>query len=91
MGRDALNKVDWTLPGMEKFSEDDIAFFKRDIADDDGGLVCEMACLGWGFWPVKNKGFYDERLLRVIANFIEIQNKPIWDAYDVYLEEKLNE
>ena len=84
MGGDALEKVDWTLPGMEKFSADDIAFFKRDIADPDGGIVNSIHCLGWAYWPVRNKGYLDEQLLRVIADFIEIQNKPFWDEYDAY-------
>lgn len=84
MGRDALKTVDWTLPGMEKFSQADLDFFEREIVADDPHIVNAMASLGWAYWPVSNKGFLDERLLRKIADFIEIQNKPFWDSYEEY-------
>jgi hypothetical protein len=29
-----LAAVNWELPGMEKFSKDDITFFKREICND---------------------------------------------------------
>ena len=83
-----MDKVDWSLPGMDKFSSDDIAFFKRDIATEqnpDGALVNSIQSLGWAYWPIKNKGYLDERLLRKIADFIEIQNKPFWDEYEAGL------
>lgn len=91
MGRNALSKVDWTLPGMEKFSEDDIRFFKRELEDEEGGIVYSIQCLGWGFWPISNRGYLDEHLLRKIADFIEIQNKPFWDDYEKYCQETMDE
>lgn len=85
MGRDPLrHEPDWTLPGMEKFSDDDIAFFKRDLAASDGSIVNSIHSIGWALWPTTNKGYFDENLLRKIADFIEIQNKPFWDEYDEY-------
>ena len=88
MGRDALNKVDWTLPGMEKFSNEDIAFFKRDIIKEDSSIVNSIDCLGWAYWPITNHGYLNARLLRKIADFTEIQNKPWEDEYDRYCSEQ---
>jgi cell division septum initiation protein DivIVA len=77
-----LAAVNWELPGMEKFSKDDIAFFKREIGHEKGGIVKNLHSLGWSYWPIANRGYLDHRLLRVIADFIEIQNKPFWDDYE---------
>jgi hypothetical protein len=77
-----LAAVNWELPGMEKFSKDDIAFFKREIGHEKGGIVKSLHSLGWSYWPIANRGYLDHRLLRVIADFIEIQNKPFWDDYE---------
>jgi len=85
MGGDPLDKVDWTLPGMEKFSEADIRFLKKTITDED--LVNSIHCLGWALWPTTNRGYYNEDVLRKLADFIEIQNKPFWDEYDKHCEE----
>ncbi len=45
--------------------------------------------MGWSLWPTKNTGYYDTEHLRAIADFLEIQNKPFWDAYDRYCEEQM--
>lgn len=87
MGRNTLNKVDWSLPDLKKFSEADIAFFKRNIYTEDnpdGAIVNSIASVGWSYWPRTNQGFLDANLLRKIADFIEICNKPFWDEYDKY-------
>jgi len=84
-----LDKVDWGLPGMDAFSERDIDYFKRSILAGD--IVESMSCLGWALWPTENKGFYDTSSLRMIASFLEIQNKPFWDEYDKYCEESLSQ
>lgn len=84
MGRDVLSKVDWTLPGMEKISKDMNRWLIRIIEDEE--LVHSIACLGWAFWPTKNGGYLDQQTLRVLADFIEIQNKPFWDEYDAYYD-----
>ena len=81
-----LEKVDWNLPGMEVFGEDSLRWIKRSILDED--IVNAIACLGWGFWPTKNRGYYDEHSLRKIADFIEIQNKPFWDEYERYCDDE---
>jgi len=80
-----IEKVNWSLPGMEDLSKDDISWITRLI--EGGDLVTDISCLGWAYWPTQNKGFLDERLLRTLANFIEIQNKPLWDGYDEYCEQ----
>ncbi len=97
MGRDALSEeakaecermleqVDWNLPGMENIDEDMTLWIVRLIRE--GELINSIHCLGWGFWPIKNGGYLDERTLRVLADFIEIQNKPFWDEYDKWCEE----
>ena len=83
-----LDAVNWKLPGMEKFSESDIAFFKREIAHKQAALVHTLPSLGWAYWPTTNRGFLDAPLLRRIADFIEIQNKPFWDEYEaLFLED----
>ncbi len=88
--QDMLEQVDWNLPGMENFSKDNKEYLTRFILD--GTLVNDATCLGWALWPTKNEGFYDEKILRVIADFIEIQNKPFWDDYAAYCyeQEQLN-
>lgn len=75
-----LDKVDWGLPGMENFTEQDKMILERCILGGD--IVNSVSCLGWALWPTSNKGYYDENHLRRIADFIEIQNKPFWDEYD---------
>lgn len=86
---EALAKVDWSLPGMEKISEDNKKFLTKLILEED--LVNSVHCLGWAFWPTKNNGYLDERLLRLLADFIEIQNKRFWDEYDKYCQEHAEE
>jgi hypothetical protein len=81
-----LEKVDWKLPGMEKFHEHQIKTLKRSI--EIGTIVNSIHSLGWSLWPTKNEGYYDEHWLRTIADFIEIQNKPFWDEYEKYCEEQ---
>jgi hypothetical protein len=80
-----LEQVDWDLPGMENIGEDMTRWLVRLIRE--GELINSIHCLGWGFWPTKNGGYLDERTLRVLADFIEIQNKPFWDEYDKWCEE----
>lgn len=82
-----MEQPDWNLPGMENISEHDIRWLKKSIENED--IVKSIHCLGWAFWPTKNVGYYDERTLRVMADFIEIQNKPFWDEYDAYCEQEL--
>ncbi len=72
----------WFLPGMEKFSEQQLSALKRAI--DDTSIVNSIHCLGWALWPTKNQGYYDSEWLRTIADFLEIQNKPFWDEYETY-------
>jgi hypothetical protein len=86
MGEQNLEKVDWTLPGMDKLGDDMIRWITRLIKDEE--VVNDISCLGWAFWPVKNGGYLDERTLRVLADFIEIQNKPFWDDYERYCNEQ---
>lgn len=83
MSQAILDRVKWDLPGMDKFSEEDIAFFKRDILKGEG-IVDSIHSIGWSYWPTANNGFLNEHLLRKIADFIEIQNKPFWDDYEAY-------
>jgi hypothetical protein len=80
-----LGKVDWDLPGMDKFGEDTRRWLTKAILDGD--IVEAMCSLGWSFWPTTNRGYYDERHLRAIADFLEIQNKPFWDSYEKYCSE----
>jgi len=89
MGRDTLEKVDWTLPGMEKFTEDQRRLLERLIENED--IVHSLSSLGWALWPTSNRGYYDENFLRMIADFIEIQNKPVWDEYDKWCQENIDE
>jgi len=84
---DSLDTVDWNLPGMEKFSEHTKDWLTRLIKEDQ--LVNQLASLGWSFWPTRNIGFFDERSLRNLADFIEIQNKPFWDGYEEYCKQSL--
>ncbi len=77
-----LEQVDWDLPGMENIGEDMTRWLVRLIRE--GELINSIHCLGWGYWPTKNGGYLDERTLRVLADFIEIQNKPFWDEYEAY-------
>lgn len=81
-----LAKVDWRLPGMAKFDDDEREHIERMILGGD--IVDSIHCNGWAFWPTENKGYYDARILRRIAGFIEIQNKPMEDAYDKWCEEQ---
>ncbi len=82
-----MNAPDWTLPGMELIFEHDKDWLKKAIEQED--IVNSVDCLGWGFWPTQNRGYYDERVLRVMADFLEIQNKPFWDEYHAYCEQEL--
>ena len=80
-----VEKVDWTLPEMEKVSESNRLLLTRLICD--GTIVNSIRSMGWAFWPTKNKGYYDPWLLRLIADFTEAQNKPFWDEYEKWSEE----
>ena len=80
-----LERVDMDLPGMEAFSFDDCLLLTRLI--ERGDLVYTVSSLGWAFWPTNNSGYYDARLLRMMADFIAIQNKPFEDEYDRYCQE----
>lgn len=84
--KDMLSKVDWNLPGMEKFNEENVRCFTKLILGGD--LVTDISCTGWALWPTSNKGFYPDYFLRQIADFIEIQNKPFWDDYEKYCHEQ---
>lgn len=61
-------------------------FFKA--LEESGILRDEMSSLGWALWPFdkngKQMGFFDERLLRRVADEIERRNKPFWDEYEAY-------
>jgi hypothetical protein len=75
-----LERVDLTLPGMEAFTEEDCRWLIRCI--EQGDLVYTISSLGWALWPTENRGYYDARLLRKLADFIEVQNKPMEEEYD---------
>lgn len=79
---DTLAKVDWGLPGMEGIDKRDRDSITRSILSGD--IVNSYYCMGWALWPTCNRGYYDERWLRKIADFLEIQNKPFWDEYEEY-------
>lgn len=81
-----LATVDWNLPGMEKFDAITSDWLTRLILD--GQLVNSIVCLGWGFWPTQNRGYLNDYYLRILADFIEIQNKPFWDEYEDYVDSK---
>lgn len=60
-------------------------FFKK--LEEEGSLRNEIASLGWGFWPSEctaGSGYFDEHLLRILADEIERRNKPFWDEYEEY-------
>lgn len=80
-----MKEPDWSLPGMEKFSEEQIRHLKRAI--ENRNIVESIHCLGWALWPTDNRGYYDSGFLRTIADFLDIQNKPFWDEYDKACEE----
>lgn len=77
-----MEQVNWLLPGMEKFSDQQLNAIKRSLDNED--IVNSIHCLGWALWPTENRGYYDSDWLRVIADFLEIQNKPFWDEYEAY-------
>lgn len=64
----------------------DDTFFKN--LEDAGILRDELSSLGWAIWPFdkngKQMGYFDERLLRAVADEIEKRNKPFWDEYEAY-------
>ena len=81
--KDALDCVDWNLPGMEQFNEKDKQCLISLI--EKGNIVLSYFITeGWAFWPTRNEGYYNSRLLRNIANFLDIQNKPFLDEQDRY-------
>lgn len=75
--------ANWDLPGLDKFSEEDRRFIELCITQED--IVFSIHSMGWAYWPVKNRGFLNERMLRLIADFIEAQNKPFWDECEKHL------
>ncbi len=77
-----LAEVKWDLPGMEQFSDNQRQVLIRCI--QGGDIVNSIHCLGWALWPTQNKGYYDTEHLRMIATFLEVQNKPFWDEYEAY-------
>jgi hypothetical protein len=79
-----LDKIDWALPGMELFPAAFMRLIIRMVKEGD--LVHEMCCLGWAYWPTKNRGYLDSGVLRHIADFIDIQNKPFWADYERYCD-----
>lgn len=85
MGGDTLDKVNWSLPGMENFTPERVRNLTKAIEDEL--IVHSIHCLGWALWPTKNEGYYDTAWLRCIADFLEIQNKPWLDEYDEYCEQ----
>lgn len=52
--------------------------------EERGMLVNDISSLGWAFWPEKGGGFFNEHLLRQLADEIEKRNKPFWDEYEAY-------
>lgn len=84
-----MEQVNWFLPGMEKFSEQQLSAIKRSLDNED--IVNSIHCLGWALWPTENRGYYDSEWLRVIADFLEIQNKPFWDEYEAYCQAQQEE
>lgn len=80
-----LTQVNWTLPGMEVFSDREKEILIRSI--QLGDIVNSIHSLGWALWPTKNRGYYDSEHLRMLAAFLEIQNKPFWDEYDNWCNE----
>ena len=77
-----LSEVKWDLPGMEQFNDHQKETLIRCI--QGGDIVNSIHCLGWALWPTENKGYYDTEHLRMIATFLEVQNKPFWDEYEAY-------
>lgn len=77
-----LAEVKWDLPGMEQFNDHQRETLIRCI--QGGDIVNSIHCLGWALWPTQNKGYYDSDHLRMIATFLEVQNKPFWDEYEAY-------
>ena len=69
----------------------DEEFFKR--LEESGILRDEFSSLGWALWPFdkngKQMGFFDERLLRKVADEIERRNKPFWDEYEAYSKRQI--
>jgi hypothetical protein len=57
-------------------------FFKK--LEEENMLVNDISSLGWGFWPSKGGGYFDEHTLRILADEIEQRNKPFWDEYEEY-------
>lgn len=59
------------------------SFFQK--LEDDGLLRDELASIGWAFWPFdqdgRQRGFFDENLLRSLADEIERRNAPFWQSY----------
>lgn len=69
----------------------DEEFFKR--LEEDGILRDEISSLGWALWPFdkngKQMGYFDEHLLRRVADEIERRNKPFWDEYEAYCRRQM--
>lgn len=58
--------------------------FKR--MEEEGDILFDPG-LWWVYWPVSNKGAWDESALRALANYLEEKNRPIVEGYDRYCEE----
>lgn len=69
----------------------DDTFFKR--LEEHGILRDELSSLGWALWPFnkdgKQMGFFNEHLLRKVADEIERRNKPFWDEYEAYCRRQM--